>query len=203
VVLALALGITIAAGSAAVGALPELKGDGAAVAEARTIGPAALESAAMDSVSVPTPTPTPAPTSTVAKTPPVPDGSGSGRRIVFDQSDQRVWLVGGDESVERSYLVSGSRYDNLQPGSYAVQSRSRTAGAFDGTGTMEFFVRFAMGYTAPIGFHTVPVDNAGNLEQTKEQLGTPLSAGCIRQWRPDAIALWDFAPIGTKVVVTA
>jgi hypothetical protein len=203
VVLALALGITIAAGSAAVGALPGLKGDRAAVAEAGTIGPAALESASMDSVSVPTPTPTRAPTPTVAKTPPVPDGSGSGRRIVFDQSDQRVWLVGGDESVERSYLVSGSRYDNLQPGSYAVQSRSRTAGAFDGTGTMEFFVRFVMGYTAPIGFHTVPVDNAGNLEQTREQLGTPLSAGCIRQWRPDAIALWDFAPIGTKVVVTA
>jgi lipoprotein-anchoring transpeptidase ErfK/SrfK len=84
-----------------------------------------------------------------------------------------------------------------------VQSKSRHAGAFDGSGTMEYFVRFATGFSDPIGFHSVPKDNAGDLEQTKSELGTPLSAGCVRQWLPDAIALWDFAPIGTKVVVTA
>jgi lipoprotein-anchoring transpeptidase ErfK/SrfK len=49
----------------------------------------------------------------------------------------------------------------------------------------------------------VPRDNDGRLEQTKKQLGTPRSAGCVRQWEPDAAALWDFAPIGTPVVVTA
>ena len=50
---------------------------------------------------------------------------------------------------------------------------------------------------------TVPVDRQGRLEQTKAQLGTPLSAGCVRQWKPDAIALWEFASLGTRVVVTA
>jgi lipoprotein-anchoring transpeptidase ErfK/SrfK len=39
--------------------------------------------------------------------------------------------------------------------------------------------------------------------QTRDQLGSPQSHGCIRQWRPDARALWRFAPRGTKVVVTA
>ena len=68
---------------------------------------------------------------------------------------------------------------------------------------MEYFVRFATGFSEPIGFHSVPRYNNGALEQTKEELGTPLSAGCVRQWLPDAIALWDFAPVGTKVVVTA
>jgi lipoprotein-anchoring transpeptidase ErfK/SrfK len=38
--------------------------------------------------------------------------------------------------------------------------------------------------------------------QTVAQLGTPQSHGCIRQEREDAIALWEFAPIGTEVVVT-
>lgn len=133
----------------------------------------------------------------------LPDGSGSGRRIVFDQSDQRVWLVDGSGTVDRTYLVSGSRFNNLQPGSYRVQSKARSATAFDASGSMEYFVRFATGFSAPIGFHSVPVDNAGKLEQTKDQLGTPLSAGCVRQWKSDAIALWDFAPIGTPVVVTA
>jgi lipoprotein-anchoring transpeptidase ErfK/SrfK len=39
--------------------------------------------------------------------------------------------------------------------------------------------------------------------QSVGQLGTPESHGCIRQRTPDAIALWDYAPVGTKVVVVA
>ena len=133
----------------------------------------------------------------------LPAHSGKGRRIVFSETAQRVWLVAAGGTVERTYLVSGSKFDNLNPGRYVVQAKQRHATAFDYSGSMEYFVRFATGFTAPIGFHTVPVDNAGALEQSRKELGTPTSAGCVRQWRDDAIALWDFAPIGTKVVVTA
>lgn len=179
------------------GALP--RGSGGAAAEA-DVRPAALQTAALASVDIPEPKPAAV---VVPVEPAVPDGSGEGRRIVFDQSDQRVWLVGADGDVESTYLVSGSRFNNLQPGSYTVVSKSRYAGAFDGSGRMEYFVRFATGAREPIGFHSVPVDNAGRIEQSKAQLGTPLSAGCVRQWMPDAITLWDFAPLGTPVTVTA
>lgn len=135
--------------------------------------------------------------------PPPPANSGDGRRIVFDQSDQRVWLIEADETVDRTYLVSGSRFDNLQPGSYAVQSRTRHATSFDYTGTMEYFVRFTTGRNAPIGFHSIPVYTNGKPEQTEAQLGTALSAGCIRQRLADAKYLWNWAPDGTRVVVTA
>ena len=137
-----------------------------------------------------------------ASAPPVPDGSGHGRRIVFSQSLQRVWLVAANDDVERTYLVSGSRTDNLHPGTYAVYSRSEQAYGIDGSGTMKYFVRFTHGDNAAIGFHDIPVLDGKKL-QTRAQLGTPQSHGCIRQWRPDAIALWRFAPIGTAVVVTA
>ena len=133
----------------------------------------------------------------------LPADSGVGRRIVYSETAQRVWLVEVGEKVERTYLVSGSKFDNLDPGTYSVQSKSRFATAFDYSGSMEYFVRFATGYTAPIGFHTVPVDNAGRPEQTKAELGKPRSAGCVRQWLDDAVALWTFAPVGTKVIVTA
>ena len=182
------------------------------VAAATATAAAAIESVASavtEATTAPTTEPTPAPTTAApaaqakAATPPPPAGSGTGRRIVFDQSDQRVWLVENDESVERSYLVSGSRFDNLQPGTYSVQSKQRQATSFDYTGTMEYFVRFATGYSAPIGFHAIPVYNNGEMEQTVDQLGTALSAGCVRQEKSDAKYLWDWAPIGTKVVVTA
>ncbi len=135
--------------------------------------------------------------------PPVPDDSGDGRRIVFDQSDQRVWLVDDDEDVERTYLVSGSLYDNLEPGTYSVYSESEQAWGIDDSGTMEYFVRFTEGTNGvAIGFHDIPVDN-GELVQTVDELGTPQSHGCVRQEREDAIALWEFAPVGTEVDVTA
>lgn len=133
---------------------------------------------------------------------PVPSGSGQGRRIVFDMSEQRVWLVAGSGSVRRTYPVSGSVTDNLQPGTYSVYSKSLHAWGIEDSGTMQYMVRFAHGANAAIGFHDIPVLN-GALVQTRAQLGTPRSHGCIRQWRPDAKALWAFAPVGTKVVVVA
>jgi hypothetical protein len=135
---------------------------------------------------------------------PLPAASGSGRRIVFSQHLQRVWLVGAhDDTVQRTYLVSGSVTDNLQPGSYEVYSRSRWATGIDDSGTMQYFVRFTQGPTgAAIGFHSIPTKHGTPL-QTTAQLGTPQSHGCIRQWKPDAVALWHFAPVGTKVVVVA
>lgn len=132
----------------------------------------------------------------------LPEGSGSGRRVVFDMSAQRVWLVDEGDRVRRTYLVSGSLTDNLEPGRYAVYSTSRHAVGVDDSGTMQYMVRFAHGEEAAIGFHDIPVDS-GELVQTRAELGTPQSHGCIRQWRPDARALWYFATVGTKVVVTA
>jgi hypothetical protein len=132
----------------------------------------------------------------------LPADSGSGKRIVFSMSGQRVWLVGADGRVARTYLVSGSLTDNLHPGTYSVFSTSRWATGIDDSGVMQYFVRFTHGQNAAIGFHSVPTKD-GHLEETRAELGTPQSAGCIRQWLPDAKALWDFAPVGTKVVVTA
>jgi len=156
-------------------------------------------------VADPTGEPTGEPTADQVLVPGVPSGSGTGRRVVFDMSDQRVWLVGreaGHDAVRRSYLVSGSVTDNLAPGSYQVYSRSRHAVGFDDSGTMDFMVRFTRGRNAAIGFHDIPMSDDG-LVQSRADLGTPQSHGCIRQWRPDAKALWDFASLGTPVVVVA
>jgi lipoprotein-anchoring transpeptidase ErfK/SrfK len=132
----------------------------------------------------------------------LPGSSGTGKRVVYSESRQRVWLVTDNEKVRRTYLVSGSAYDNLEPGSFQVYSRDKNAVGIDDSGTMNFFVRFTQGDTgAAIGFHDIPVD-AGLPVQTLDQLGIPLSHGCVRQKREDAVALWKFAPIGTTVVVT-
>ena len=132
-----------------------------------------------------------------------PADSGQGRRVVFDMSDQRVWLVRDNGRVAASHLVSGSRFDNLAPGTYEVYSRSRHATSFDSYSSMRFMVRFTQGHRAAIGFHDIPRDAQGQPVQSISQLGTPQSAGCIRQRRADARRMWQFATLGTPVVVTA
>ncbi|HSK53912.1 MAG TPA: L,D-transpeptidase [Jiangellales bacterium] len=147
--------------------------------------------------------PAPGPDLKPVATAPLPEGSGSGRRVVYDISDQQVWLVEDDGSVARTYPVSGSRYDQVEPGTYEVYSTSRHATGWHGTETMEHMVRFTRGQRAAIGFHSIPVSaETGEPVQSLAELGTPLSDGCVRQDADDAAAMYDFAPVGTAVVVT-
>ena len=134
--------------------------------------------------------------------PPLPPGSGEGRRMVYCVGCQRVWYVDGEEVVVKSNLVSG-RAGTPRAGTYSVFSRSRVTTSATGTVTMEYMVRFARGRTLAIGFHAIPRRHDGSPIQSEAQLGTYQSAGCIRQADSDALYTWNFAPVGTKVVVTA
>jgi lipoprotein-anchoring transpeptidase ErfK/SrfK len=66
---------------------------------------------------------------------------------------------------------------------------------------MEFMVRFAKGRHWFIGFHSIPVNRKGQLIEPLSELGTYRSHGCVRQARENAALLWDWAPLGTAVVV--
>ncbi|MFN7149612.1 MAG: L,D-transpeptidase [Microthrixaceae bacterium] len=131
---------------------------------------------------------------------PLPGDSGHGRRIVYSVGQQRVWWVETDGTVVNSYLVSG-RAGTPARGTYHVFSKSRYTTSLDGSARMEFMVRFAWGRTAAIGFHSIPTNRYGTPLQSEAQLGTPLSAGCVRQRWVDAQGLYNWAPVGTAVVV--
>lgn len=132
--------------------------------------------------------------------PAVPPNSGTGRRVVYSVGSQRVWLVNDGESLHGTWLVSG-RAGEPNPGSYSVFSRSRYAQAKKAGVRMEFMVRFARTPGLPIGFHSIPVNRRGAQIQTVEQLGSYQSLGCVRQRYEDAAVMWDFAQIGTPVIV--
>lgn len=209
------LALTIAAAGAAVGLVPYRGAEGPAEGSTDDDAIEAAEDVPDGSLGAPTPTPpvvsaTPDPSRDEAAKPPehgdpstAPQRSGQGRRVIYDMSDQRVWLVGPKGSVQRSYLVSGSVYDNLDPGSYRVYSRSRHAVSFDQLSTMDYMVRFTEGDNAAIGFHDIPEDVDGRPVQSAAQLGAPRSHGCIRQRPVDAKAMWYFADIDTTVRVLA
>jgi peptidoglycan hydrolase-like protein with peptidoglycan-binding domain len=134
--------------------------------------------------------------------PPLPANSGSGRRLVYDRSGQRVWAVGDDNVVIRSWLVSGSKYNNETPGTHAVYSRSDVSTAWNGKAYLYKMVRWLKTDIGAIGFHALPIHVKDNSPyQTDAELGQRLSGGCQRQANLDADFTWDFAQVGTPVVV--
>jgi len=135
-----------------------------------------------------------------APPPVVPANSGNGRRIIYCVSCQHVWLVEADGFLTRDYPVSG-RVNTPAPGTYSVFSKSPLAWAGYGGITMEYMVRYTWGNTLALGFHSIPKRPNGTFLQTEAELGQYRSSGCTRQRLEDAKFLYDWAPVGTTVVV--
>ena len=137
-----------------------------------------------------------------ADAPPVPEDSGKGRRIVYSRLAQRVWAVDADGRTVRSWLVSGAKFANEVPGTHRVFSKSKITTAWNGKATLRLMVRWLKTKIGAIGFHQIPIHRSNNKPyQTEDELGKRLSGGCQRQAALDAKFMWDFADIGTKVVV--
>lgn len=140
--------------------------------------------------------------STGTSAPAIPANSGSGRRLVYERAGQRVWAVDKNNEIIRSWLVSGSKYNNETPGAHQVYSRSEITTAWNGRAFLKKMVRWLKTAIGAIGFHQIPVHRSDNtVYQTEAELGTRLSGGCQRQAKLDADFLWSFAKIGTPVIV--
>ena len=129
--------------------------------------------------------------------PPVPANSGAGRRVVYCNSCQRVWLIEENGWVFASYTVSGRR-NYPKSGTYHVFRRINPG--WSKTLRLPYFVGFTYGNTTDVGFHGIPLDG-GRPIQSDSQLGTPRSHGCVRQSQWAARLMWDWATMGTTVVV--
>jgi hypothetical protein len=134
--------------------------------------------------------------------PPLPANSGSGKRVVYDRAGQRVWAVDKNEQVIRSWLVAGSKYNNEVPGTHEVYSRSEVSTAWNGKAFLPKMIRWLKTDIGNIGFHGIPRHVSDGSRYMKDsELGQRLSGGCQRQADADANFMWDFAQVGTKVVV--
>ncbi|MET9392765.1 hypothetical protein ABZY20_20620 [Streptomyces sp. NPDC006624] len=122
----------------------------------------------------------------------LPDGSGKGARVVYSLRGDRVWLVGANGKVARTFEVAPSAVDPA-PGSYAVTSRSNAVTGSDGI-PVEHVVRFTSVDGVVVGFSAA-------VDESKAAPDPRVRTGGIRESRADGAAMWTFATIGRKVVV--
>ena len=149
-----------------------------------------------------TPTTTPTTTETVfVEVAPVPAKSGTGRRIVYANRQQRAWVINADDEVIRTFPVSGM-LGQPGKGTFSVFSKSPTSYSPEFVGvTFRFMTRFAIGRNGGnIGFHEIPIRNSKPM-QTVDELGAFKGSGCLRSSTQDALFIYQWATLGTKVVV--
>ena len=134
--------------------------------------------------------------------PTIPRNTGIGRRIVYSNSLQWVWVVDKNEEVIRSMPVSGRR-GIPAPGTYNVTTKSPWSFSLDFEGVnFRWMTRFATGPAGGnIGFHEIPRKN-GKPMQTVAQLGSFAGSGCVRMATDDVKFIYEWAKPGTPVVVT-
>jgi lipoprotein-anchoring transpeptidase ErfK/SrfK len=151
--------------------------------------------------SAPASTITPNITETRRLAPMLPRRSGSGRRVVYSNSLQWVWVIDKNENVVRSMPVSGRR-GVPEAGTYRVTSQSLWSYSLDFEGvTFRWMTRFAKGPEGGnIGFHEIPRKD-GKAMQTYAQLGSFAGSGCVRMATHDVRFIYRWATPGTQVVV--
>jgi L,D-transpeptidase catalytic domain len=141
---------------------------------------------------------------------PLPENTGTGKRVIFQNSLNWVWIVNENEEVVMSVPVSG-REGVPKAGKYRVMSKSEfSQSIFFPEIKMKWSVRFAISPNGKntISFHSIPTCawtgghcNTEGPMQTPEQLGTFQSGGCVRMLDSDAEFLYNFVEVGTRVLV--
>jgi hypothetical protein len=111
----------------------------------------------------------------------VPDGSGTGRRIVYSLAQKRVWLVDASDAARRTFT-------------YAVGTRRETTTGSDGV-KIENIVFFALSSGVNIAFSNA-LDGSSPPPPVS---GT--QTGGVRMKAADGDAVWKFGTAGTTVAV--
>lgn len=121
----------------------------------------------------------------------LPPNSGTGTRVVYSPSRQRVWLVQGTAVSRTMAVVPGT----VTPpaGTYTVYAKSPGSTGGDGISVV-YLVRFDSGSSTIFGFDA----EAGVTGLPPAPKGR---TGGVRMEQTDAQVLYQFASVGTKVVV--
>ncbi|MET8947352.1 hypothetical protein ABZX30_28340 [Streptomyces sp. NPDC004542] len=118
----------------------------------------------------------------------VPADSGTGRRVVYSLGQQRVWLVGADGKVQRTFGVWPGTVAPAK-GAFRVTFRRETGVGSDGV-RIENAVYFG---TANAFSNAV--------DGSSPSPAPGLRTGAVRERATDGKAMWDFATTGTAVQV--
>ena len=125
--------------------------------------------------------------------------AGSGQRILVSISQQHMWVYDGSTQVY-SFVISTGMHNSTATGSFTILDKiPRAYGA-----TWDLWMPDWMGIyyagTLENGIHALPILSNGQTLWAG-LLGQPASFGCIILSTADAKTLYDWANVGTPVII--
>jgi lipoprotein-anchoring transpeptidase ErfK/SrfK len=125
----------------------------------------------------------------------------TGRRIVIDISDQHVSAYEGETPVFDFVCSTGIASSPTITGTFQVLSKEEEAYASSWDLWMPHFIGiYRSGPDFTNGIHALPTLSSG-VRLWEGYLGRPVSYGCIVIGLDEAAALYDWAELGTLVVI--
>ncbi len=134
--------------------------------------------------------------------PPSPGGpptSGS-KRIIVDLSDQRMTTYQGASQVHAFVVSTGMPGANTAPGTYKVLDKYPNAYAYTWNLQMPYWLGIYWAGSLENGIHALPILPNGQ-RLWEGYLGTPVSYGCVILGTQDARTLYNWAEVGTPVII--
>jgi LysM repeat protein len=122
------------------------------------------------------------------------------KQIVVDKSQQRAYVYENGELIWTFVISTGMPGSETWEGTFAVRSKILNAYAQLWGLQMPYWVGFYHTGYLENGFHALPIMPSGAV-LWDGYLGTPVSYGCVILSNEDAATLYEWAEIGTEVVV--
>jgi lipoprotein-anchoring transpeptidase ErfK/SrfK len=138
------------------------------------------------------PTPTPVPTPT-----PPPNL----QRIVVDISEQQMYVYEGDNLLWKWVVSTGEPGRDTAVGQFKIQSKIEKAYASTWNLDMPYWLGIYWSGSIEDGIHALPINRATGLKLWEGLLGRRVSYGCIILSDENARTLYEWAKMGTPVIV--
>jgi LysM repeat protein len=131
---------------------------------------------------------------------PPPPAPVAAKRIVVDKSEQRAYVYQSGELLWTFVVSTGMPGSDTWNGTFQVRSKIPEAYAYNWALRMPYWLGFYHTGYLENGFHALPIMSSGAI-LWEGYLGTPVSYGCVILNYPDAQTLYNWAEIGTQVIV--
>ncbi len=119
------------------------------------------------------------------------------KRIEVSLSKQRLRYYLGDMMLGKAKVSTGKASTPTPVGEFSIMNKSPRAWSKRAHLWMPYWMGFNGGM---YGLHELP-EWPGGRKEGKNHLGTPVSGGCIRLGIKEAKKLYDWTPVGTRLII--
>lgn len=134
---------------------------------------------------------------------PSTDGKYAQKYLEVNKTQQRLYAF-ENGGLKKTYIIGTGLTWETPAGEFKILKKSGTAISYTGGWYMPYYMPIGTVYGYFFGFHEIPyrINAQGQITARDiNTMGSPATGGCIQLYRNDAKELYEWADIGTPVLI--